>query len=83
MDEPIGCGVEERGWGLMRGRGLPFLCAVSNDLWGGRGGGVKGEEEPIGCRFEERGWGLRGGRGKERSWANRMRGERNGAGLVR
>ena len=62
----------------MRGRGLPVLCAVSNDLWGGGGGGVKGGEEPIGCGVgagvrkidepigcgvEERGRGLRRGQG--------------------
>ena len=61
-----GVGLDEGAWSS------PPVCrAVSIDLWGGRGGGVKGEEEPIGCRFEERGWGLRGGGGKGRSWANR------------
>ena len=44
IDEPIGCGVEERGWGLMRGRGLPFLCAeLSASIYGeGEGEGLRG-----------------------------------------
>ena len=54
IDEPIGCGVEERGWGLMRGRGLPFLCAeLSASTYGeGEGEGLRG-----GGANRVRGWG--------------------------
>ena len=69
MDEPIGCGVEERGRGLMRGRGLPPLCTeLSASTYGeGEGAGLREGARPMGCWVEERGRGLSEGRDREQS----------------